>query len=56
LKANQLKYKCLVTDGKTFCTAILPAQFNSAIQKEEIKEFTVVKLSHGHLAYVNGTR
>jgi hypothetical protein len=42
--------------GRLFALRFLPAQFNSAIQKEEIKEFTVVKLSHGHLAYVNGTR
>jgi hypothetical protein len=56
LKANQLKYKCLVTDGKTFCVAILAPQFNSAIQKEEIKTFSVLKLSHGHTVYVNGTK
>jgi hypothetical protein len=48
LKASMLKYKCLITDGAAFCTAILPQQFNSDIKKGLIKQFTVINVSHSH--------
>lgn len=56
LKATQIKYKCLVTDGATFCTALLPPQFNSEIRNDKIKDFTVVKVSHSHVVTPSGNK
>jgi homoserine trans-succinylase len=56
IKAKDMKYRVLVTDGEEFGYANLAQQYNVDIKNGELGEFCVVQVSHFTNVMINNSR